>query len=260
MISPRKTAPRRRRSVSLYRLITPCPILYDWEGLLAVDKPAGVLSHPNPPGGPVSKRPKRSAFEGAYDFDERCFKTPEGPVWLIHRLDQGTSGVLLAARSKEAARESRRLFEEGEIQKSYLVLVISHLKPPRGFWNDCLATRRFKNKVQSCVMPHGPVNARLSYRVRRIYPQTSLSLIDVSLLTGKTHQIRVQCAHRGYPVAGDDVYGDFRLNRRLRREFRIDRLFLHAQAVEMKHPLTRKPIKIAAPLPDKLERVLEALR
>lgn len=240
---------------------TRCHILYDAHDILVVDKPEGVLSHPNQQGsGPRSSSKDRCSFEGRYDFEERAFETSEGKIWLIHRLDQDTSGALLAARTSVMAQKCRLLFEEEKIQKQYIALTAGRVTPPRGRWYDTINVQKQKNKVRSRVTQSGNPNAKLRYEVERFYGKFALSLMKIELLTGKTHQIRVQSAFRHHPIAGDEIYGNFQLNRMLRRELGLRRLFLHAARLEMKHPATQEILSIEAPLPLKLRSVLEALR
>ncbi len=229
---------------------TRCPVLFRDQWLILIDKPAGVLSHPNEKG-----KQTRAAFEGAYDFHDRRFNTPEGPVWLIHRLDQDASGVLLAARENSIVKRSRSLFEEHQIQKQYLALV-SGRPPWQGKWRDHLAERREKARVRSFVVRSRPPNAELRYSVKRIFPRVDLSLLSVQLITGKTHQMRVQAAFRGFPIAGDEVYGDFPFNRKLRKTIGLRRLFLHAESLNFPHPKTGRFLKVKAPLPEELEQCL----
>lgn len=229
---------------------TRCPVLFRDEWLILIDKPADVLSHPN-----EKKKQSRIAFEGPYDFTDRRFDTPEGPVWLIHRLDQDASGVLFAVRDKSIVKRARSLFEERQIQKQYLALIPG--RPPwQGRWRDHLAERREKARVRSFVIRSRPPNAELRYSIKRIFPRTDLSLLSIQLITGKTHQIRVQAAFRGLPIAGDEVYGDFPFNRKLRKTIGLRRLFLHAEYLSFPHPKTGRFLKVTAPLPEELEQCL----
>jgi len=238
-----------------------CHLLYDALELVAVDKAEGVLSHPNQAkGGGRGAERERCAFEGKYDFDERSFETPEGTIWLIHRLDQDTSGVLLAARSRVMAQKLRTLFEEDRIQKHYTALTAGRVTPLTGKWYDSIEVDRQKGKVRSRIVRSGSPNAKLRYTVERFYSRQLLSFLSVELLTGKTHQIRVQSASRHHPVAGDEIYGNFPLNKVLKRELGLRRLFLHASALEFKHPATDEPLRLEAPLPLKLRSVLEILK
>ncbi len=231
---------------------TQCPVLHQDRWLLIVNKPAGVLSHPNEddPAG-------RSAFAGRYDMDERCFHSPAGKVWLAHRLDQDTSGVLMAALSAEAAEQCRDAFAAGAVRKTYLALVAG-LPKREGIWLDHLSTEHRRGGVRTKTVPGRPPNAELRYRVLASSRERQVSLIEIDLITGKTHQIRAQAASRHHPVAGDDVYGDFALNRELRKHLGLGRLFLHAARLEMRHPATGKMLRAEAPLAEELREAAKA--
>ncbi len=231
---------------------TSCPILYQDRCILVVNKPAGVLSHPN-----LNRADEAVAFPGAYDAGKRCFATPAGPLWLIHRLDEDTSGVLLAAKTEAHAEACRAAFEEDRVRKHYFALVSGTQLRPAGTWLDHLATTAGKNAARTRVIPQARANAELAFKVLVKNPSHRMSLLDIDLMTGKTHQIRVQAATRRCPVLGDDVYGDFALNREVRRAWGLSRLFLHAHRLEIIHPATRKRIVFEAELPGELAAVLE---
>ena len=222
---------------------TACDILFEDKHLIVVQKPHGVLSHPNPKD--KVDAPPRCAFEGRYDFENKCYQTPAGTIWLIHRLDQDTSGALLAAKDVKSAMACRKAFEEDQVRKTYLALLKGGGLKNEGVWLDHLATTRQKNAVRTAVDKTRRPNAE--------------SYVEVSLVTGRTHQIRVQTASRQHPVVGDDVYGDFELNRRLRKEIGLKRLFLHASQLQILHPATGKVLTVDAPLPEPLAVVLAAV-
>ena len=230
---------------------TQCPVLFEDADLIVIHKPEGVLSHPNP-----GAKGAASAFEGPYDLGDRRFQTPQGPVWLIHRLDQDTSGVLLAAKNKQSVAACRRSFEERKVKKHYVALVSRRPMPPRGIWRDTLMEQRSPGGVRSAINYSGKPNAFLNYKMKEYFPMFNLSLLEIDLLTGKTHQIRVQSAYRGHPVAGDRVYGNFTLNKELRQALDLRRLFLHAWRLVLPHPASGKLITIDAPLPEDLEDCL----
>ncbi len=193
----------------------------------------------------------RCAFEGRYDLDQRCFEGPAGKVWLIHRLDQDTSGVLLAALDERSAEKCRALFEQGGVRKHYSALVRGSL-PAQEIWLDHLVTNRAAGRVRTTVLKGRPPNAELHMEVKAHNTQQRVSWIDTDLITGRTHQIRVQAASRQHPLVGDDVYGDFDMNRRLRQQFGIKRLCLHARQLELRHPASGNKLSVQAPLPDDL--------
>ncbi|MCA1963976.1 MAG: RluA family pseudouridine synthase [Prosthecobacter sp.] len=236
--------------------LTHCPILYQDRFLLVINKPAGVLSHPNRGRG---ERRQATAFEGSYDPEARCFHGGAGRVWLIHRLDQDTSGVLLAALDEQTAQRCRALFEEQAIQKNYLAVVRGTPTSPQGVWLDHLATTHARGAVRTTVLKGRPPNAELHYAVKGRSEEHRVSLLDIRLITGRTHQIRVQAASRQHPIAGDDVYGDFSLNRRLRASPGLRRLALHARRLSFRHPVSGKDLIIDALPPPDLAVMLQAL-
>ena len=248
-------------SASLRRMLTQCPILYHEKGVLIIDKPAGVLSHPNPPRFEFSDKKKlsRAAFEGPYDYDQRVFETPDGRIWLIHRLDQETSGVLLAADNAETAHALRSAFETGAIEKYSTALISGLPQKPTGKWNDHVAVKRSSHQVRSAVVSGKPVNAQLEFTVKCVYPKPKLTLLHIRLLTGKTHQIRVQAAAHNYPIAGDEIYGHFALNRLLRKEIGLRRIFLHAHELRIQHPEPDLPVHVKSSLPEKLNECLRRM-
>ena len=227
------------------------PILFEDADLLVINKPEGVLSHPNP----GAKSPT-SAFEGPYDLAERRFQTPQGPAWLVHRLDQDTSGVLLAAKNKKSVTACRNAFEERKVKKHYVALVSRRPMPPHGIWRDTLMEQRSSKGIRSAINYSGQPNAFLNYKMKEYFPKFNLSLLEIELLTGKTHQIRVQSAYRGHPVAGDRIYGNFTLNKELRQSLDLRRMFLHAWRLVFPHPTSGKLLTIESPLPEDLEDCL----
>jgi RluA family pseudouridine synthase len=231
--------------------LTQCPILHRDRFLIVVNKPAGVLSHPNKGGGGGAEP---SAFEGRYDLEKKVFEGPAGKVWLIHRLDQDTSGALLGALDERTALRCRQAFEEETVHKQYLALVRGAL-PGSGTWLDHLAVSRGGGRVRTAVVKGRTPNAELRFRNLGHDPTSRLTLLEIELITGRTHQIRVQAAARQHPVAGDDIYGDFNLNRRLKSEQGLRRLFLHALRLEMKHPASGQKLVVEAPLAEELQGV-----
>lgn len=234
--------------------ITRCDILHEDRFIIVVNKPHGVLSHPNP----RAARQQAAAFEGRYDADSRCFTSTAGKVWLIHRLDQDTSGVLLAAKDEKTAAACREAFEAEAVRKIYLALCAGGGLKNEGVWLDHLITAHEGHQVRTAVR-HGPrPNAEAKYRLIGHSSTQRLSLVEIELITGKTHQIRVQAASRRLPLVGDDVYGSFDLNRKLRQSLGARRLFLHAHELRLKHPASGQMLNIKAPLPQDLNAVLEA--
>ncbi|MEZ5384484.1 MAG: RluA family pseudouridine synthase [Prosthecobacter sp.] len=234
-------------------VITRCEILHEDRFLLVVNKPHGVLSHPNP----KSAKPQFAAFEGRYDADARCFTGPAGKIWLIHRLDQDTSGVLLAAKDEKTAAACRAAFEAEEVRKIYLALCVGGGLKNEGVWFDHLVTSRERHQVRTSVRRGLRPNAEARFRLIEYSPVQRLSLVEIELITGRTHQIRVQAASRHLPLVGDDVYGSFELNKKLRQSLGVRRLFLHARELRLKHPASGQMLSISAPLASDLVAVLQ---
>jgi RluA family pseudouridine synthase len=236
-------------------MLTDSPILFEDAQLVLINKPAGVLSHPNP--GQITAR-NRGAFLGPYDFDEKTFETESGKVWLLHRLDQDTSGALLAAKDSGSAERLRDDFDSGKVRKEYLCLVRGD-PGPKGVWKDHLTLKRDGTKVRSFVLRGHAPNAELRFERVGFSTAHRVSLLRVELITGRTHQIRVQANSRQHPLYGDDIYGDFSWNKKMARALGMDRLFLHAWRMELRHPKTSKRVVVTAPLPEELKQCLAAL-
>jgi 23S rRNA pseudouridine955/2504/2580 synthase len=229
------------------------PVLFEDEGLLAVDKPAGVAAH----GG--------SGI--AFGLIERVRAARGNPVFLelAHRLDRETSGVLLLAKTRRALTRLHAAMREGEIDKRYLTLVAGrwhndrqHVKMPLTKYVTGGGERRVS------VDPEGQAAHTVFNRLERfVAAGFEFSLLEAELHTGRTHQIRVHLAHLGFPIVGDDKYGDFDLNKRIARgEFGVPlrRMFLHAHSVALVHPVTGEPLRIEAPLARECDDFLRAQR
>lgn len=218
--------------------------IFEDEWLLAIDKPAGLAVHG---GSGIS----RGVVELLRHFEQRPF------LELVHRLDKETSGVLLLAKKRIALTRMHALLRSGGVEKRYLVLV-------RGRWRNAkqrvrLPLHKFVTAAgerRVSVQEGGQSSDSLFTLVQRLH---SFSLLQAELRTGRTHQIRVHLAHLGYPIAGDDKYGDFELNRALARSG-LRRMFLHASRLEFEHPMTGTRMDLAAPLPSELQRYLEELQ
>ena len=228
-------------------------------GLAALDKPAGVLSHPNKPG-----EEPRSLLNARYDEKEQCFvwKTPDGAerrVWLLHRLDSATSGLVLVAARSQTAAAVREAFELRQVHKRYVAVVLGHTRERQAHWRDALEVRREAGAVRATTRGGAPAETAMRC-LRPIPGPPALSVLQLEPLTGRTHQLRVQCARRHLPILGDQNYGDFKRNRDLARRFGTDRLFLHARDVELEFPLEGGRVRFAAesPLPAEFRAFLKS--
>jgi len=228
-------------------------------GLVALDKPDDVLSHPN-----GSEDNARSVITANYSLEEEAYHARDGKggirrVWLINRLDGPTSGVLLLATTEAAATAARKAFATRGVAKGYLAVCVGRDRLPvlRGTWDDLLVTRRGgpegarTEPVLPGRPPGGPASQALTHvRVGRKAAGT-LDLVELHLepKTGRTHQLRVQCAMRGHPILGDRTYGDFEANRELGAERGFRRLFLHAESLELAPVIAGERIRFSVRSP-----------
>lgn len=219
-------------------------IAFEDEALIIVDKPAGVAVH----GGSgvsfgVIEQLRRARPQAKF-------------LELAHRLDRETSGLLVVAKKRAALVRLHDQFREGDIAKRYLALV-------KGGWRNELQHVRLpllkyltaEGERRVCVDPEGKVSHSV---VRLVARWQNFSLVEVELKTGRTHQIRVHLAHLGFPLAGDDKYGDFSLNRELQKTG-LKRMFLHAARLNLPHPLSDAPLAFESPLPPELRNFVAQL-
>jgi len=219
-------------------------VLLEDEALLVLDKPSGVAVH----GG--------SGISAGAIERMRAERPQLRFLELVHRLDRETSGVLFLAKKRSALIRMHAQIRAGTMRKWYLVLVKGRW--PHGEKLVQLSLNRYltaEGERRVSVTRDG-MDAQTIFRpIRKTQGYT---LLEAELLTGRTHQIRVHLAHLGFPIAGDDKYGDFALNKSLQKQG-LKRMFLHAERVEFEHPVSGERIKIAAPLAEELERYLRQL-
>ena len=237
--------------------------IYRDHHLWALDKPPGILSHPNPP---ATEAPN-ALFRAPYDAEAECYVIPGGGkptrIWLIHRLDQETSGLILCAFDEEVALSLKEALLRREIVKEYRAVLLGAPEPRRGEWRDRLEKRRGAGRV-TVTRGQGEPNAITRCSVLKVFEPSGLAHVALHPETGRTHQLRVQAALRGIPVAGDDRYGDFTANRFLEEAAGLKRMFLHAYHLELRHPVTGHALRLHAPftskLADPLRRMEEILQ
>ncbi len=213
------------------------PVLYEDEALLVVDKPEGIAVH----GG-------SGVSFGVIEALRR--QRPQAKfLELAHRLDRETSGILLVGKKRLALTALHDMFREhgAGADKRYLVLV-------KGRWMN--ATQHVRLPLHKYLTDGGErrvavdAQGKASHTVFRLLARwPGMSLLEAQLKTGRTHQIRVHLAHLGFPILGDEKYGDFAVNKELRRHG-LKRMALHAWRMAFRHPLTAAPLEFIAPLPD----------
>jgi 23S rRNA pseudouridine955/2504/2580 synthase len=219
-------------------------IIHEDSKLLVLDKPAGLAVH----GG-------SSVSLGCIEA-LRLLRPDSKDLELAHRLDRGTSGCLLLAKRRSALRALHELLREGQVDKRYLTLVKGRWPEGTTEIDAPLVTRRVSGEARVKVDESGK-ESRSTFRLVDHFGKTA-SLLEVSLDTGRTHQIRVHAAHAGHPVAGDERYGDKDFNEYL-KSFGLKRMFLHSHSLSFDWPGTGEPFSASAPLPEDLKSVLTAL-
>ena len=229
------------------------PVLFEDEAFLALDKPAGVAVH----GG--------SGVSFGVIEQLRQARPQARLLELVHRLDRETSGLLLVAKKKSALKALQDQFRERETGKTYLTLVkgrwperLKVLDQPLHKYLQADGERRVR--VVEPGHPDGMRSVTL-VKVQQCIPAPAgleadcpegFSLLEVTIKTGRTHQIRVHLSHAGHPIAGDDKYGDFELNRQLAKTG-LRRMFLHAWRLRLAHPISGEPMELHSELPSELK-------
>jgi 23S rRNA pseudouridine955/2504/2580 synthase len=213
------------------------PILYEDDYLLAVDKPPGLAVH----GG--------SGIAHGVIESLRSMRPQARFLELVHRLDRDTSGVLLVAKRRPALTALHEMMRTRAMDKRYLVAVKGRFRNEVQRVRAALEKREVGGEKRVSVAEGGQEAETV---FRRISRGPGASLLEAELLTGRTHQIRVHLQHLKHPVLGDDKYGDFELNKQLRRDG-LRRMFLHARALTFEHPMTHETIALESPLPADLD-------
>jgi 23S rRNA pseudouridine1911/1915/1917 synthase len=230
----------------------PLEILYEDSDIVVVNKPADMVVHPA--AGHSSGTLVNALLHHVSGLSGIGGEMRPG---IVHRLDRGTSGVMVVAKHDSAHAELARQFHDREVEKEYVALV----------WGRVMAGRRIDAPIGRDPANRKRMSARARRsrtavtRIVRAEPLGPLTLVHVAIYTGRTHQIRVHLSAIGHPVVGDSLYGG--LHRRVSGDIhavkRLDRPFLHAARLAFKHPADGRTVEFTAPLPPDLQRVLNAL-
>ena len=226
----------------------PLKILFEDEDLVVIDKPAGLVVHPA--AGHADRTLVNALLFHVKDLSGIGGELRPG---IVHRLDKDTSGVMVIAKNDAVHRALTSAWPK--VKKEYLAIVYGKPKRDRGSV-DAPIGRDPRNRKRMAVVRSGGRAAVTDYVVEKSLKY--VSLLRCTLRSGRTHQIRVHLTHLGFPIAGDDKYGDFELNRGLAKQG-LKRMFLHAGELEFGHPLSGKALKLHAPLPEDLSRFLDSL-
>ena len=235
----------------------PIEVAHEDEDLAIVIKPAGIVVHPG-------HGARRGTLVHAL-LGRGMTLAPAGGAerpGIVHRLDRDTSGLLVVAKTDAAHRALAGMFARRQVKKTYLAIVWGRPSPAAGRIDAAIGRSRADRTKMSVRAPHGR-EATTVYRT--LEPLPGAALLEVDLVTGRTHQIRVHFAARSHPVIGDTRYGSAPW-RRLRDPRRrgaiagLRRLALHAARLAFVHPVTGRSVSFEAPLPDDLAALLDALR
>jgi 23S rRNA pseudouridine1911/1915/1917 synthase len=235
----------------------PLPIVYQDHDLIVVDKPAGMVVHPA--AGHTSGTLVNALLHHVDDLSGIGGEKRPG---IVHRLDKGTSGLMVVAKHDKAHEELSRQFAQREVEKEYLALV----------WGEVMAGRRIdapigrdpsnRKKMSSESARLRRTRAAVTRIVRAEHFGRMLTMVQVAIHTGRTHQIRVHLSAIGHPIVGDALYGGVhrRVPGDLRAVTHLDRPFLHAAHLVFQHPEDGRKMEFWSALPEDLQKVLDELR
>ncbi len=233
VVSPKNITPKFEQS-----------IIFEDDAMLVIDKPEGFAVH----GGSGISR-------GV--IEQLRLERPHAKfLELVHRLDRETSGVLMLAKKRSALVALHEAMRGNYMDKRYVMLV-------HGDWTE--KKKRVVLPLQKYVLPNGERRVSVQddgqesetiFHLRKSYGE--FTLLEAQLITGRTHQLRVQLAHLGFPIAGDPKYGDFAFNKVLHKRG-LKRMFLHSEVTSIRHPLNNEKLKLVAPLPPELVKFIQIL-
>ena len=232
----------------------PLPIIYQDRDIIVVDKPAGMVVHPA--AGHAGGTLVNALLHHVDDLSGIGGVKRPG---IVHRLDRGTSGLMVVAKHDRAHEELARQFRDREVEKEYVALV----------WGVVQAGRRIDEPIGRDQVNRKKMSARarrsreaVTRIVRAEHLNPALTLARVAIYTGRTHQIRVHLSAIGHPVVGDPLYGGVHRHVAgyLKAVTHLERPFLHAARLAFTHPSELRRMELTSPLPDDLQRVLDELR
>jgi 23S rRNA pseudouridine1911/1915/1917 synthase len=231
----------------------PLQIVYEDRDLVVIDKPAGMVVHPA--AGHARGTLVNALLHHVGDLSGIGGERRPG---IVHRLDRGTSGLLVVAKHDRAHEALARQFRDREVEKEYVALV----------WGVVQAGRRIDAPIGRDAANRKRMSARARRsreavtRITRAEALDGMTLAHVAIYTGRTHQIRVHLSAIGHPIVGDALYGGLRrrVPGRLRAVKQLERPFLHAVRLAFRHPADGRRIELTSPLPDDLQQVLDTLR
>ncbi len=225
-------------------------------GLVAIDKPDGILSHPN------KTKNNRAVLTCNYDKNCSCYSwfddnNNHKKLFLLNRIDSATSGLILATTNDELVKPIKELFFKQEVNKKYIAIVKGNASNSKKIWKDSVRVENKQGKLRAII---GAGKTALTHVDQIQYSNSVLncSKLELLLKTGITHQLRIQCASRHIPIIGDELYGDFKFNKLIREKYNIKRLMLHSSEISLKFQFNNKNIKFSAVsnLPEDFDKII----
>ncbi|MBW2699569.1 MAG: RluA family pseudouridine synthase [Deltaproteobacteria bacterium] len=239
-------------------------VVHEDKHLLVVNKPPMLAVHPG------AGHDSNSLIDQIHTYLEVDDRPTSFRPSLAHRLDKDTSGLIMVGKDAETLRRLSKMFQARDLTKKYLALVPGRFRQRNGVWEMEVERKDVPGSRKSNKPPsrgRKDKTGTTAWRVgveRRLkipdYKTLPLTLLVLTLLTGRTHQIRSHLLQAGHPIVGDPRYGDRDLNRLLKRHFALKRQFLHAYRLNLKHPITNKDLKLSAPYPADLLPLVQAMR
>jgi 23S rRNA pseudouridine955/2504/2580 synthase len=217
-------------------------IIYEDDGIIVINKPAGIVVH-------SGSGQDHGVIEAFRDSSKKYEK-----LELVHRLDKDTSGCLILAKSIQVLRQLHEIINLNEVSKTYTALLAGRLSKNRITINNEISKNPSNEKMT--IVDKGGKPAKTIFNRETVFDNATL--VNVDLITGRTHQIRVHSASIGHPVLGDNKYGDRSLNREYKKQG-LRRMFLHSKSLSFISPVTNKKLTVKAPLDENLLHFLDKL-
>lgn len=220
-------------------------VVWEDEGMMIVNKPAGVAVHPG-----SGVRHGHSLIDYCTALQKSKDALSPDPK-LIHRLDKDTSGLVMVGKHDAMVRKMVDVLQNGGVIKKYYALVKGNVFPLSGTITEKIE-RKETSKYNKISISENGKDSITHYVVKKYISALQATLLEITLETGRMHQIRIHFASQGHPLAGDPVYGDFAWNKELQNQCGLKRQFLHAFLLQFTHPYLQKPITVVAELPKDL--------
>lgn len=225
----------------------PLNILYEDEEILVIDKPSGLVVHPS------QSTPKGTLVNALLArYPDLPHSGEDFKPGIVHRLDKGTSGCLVVAKTETALLSLQNQFRDRQVEKIYVALVVGQ-PPSTGEVNKPIG-RHPKNRQKMSIHTQKPREAKTEWRILETFQKGKYSWLEIKIETGRTHQIRVHLSAIGHAIVGDATYG------RRNKELPIEHTALHAWKIKLTHPTSKEIISFSSSIPADLEHLLLHLR